>query len=134
VNTTAILEDLDRRGVKVWVEGEDLRYRGPKKALTPEVLAELKAHKTEIISALRPPERKTVASSFDKLQAGLQRSSGLSPLAYALRRALHDHAAWRGESPSGLAVALWAHELVEGKPTREEVAEALEELRGRRAA
>jgi hypothetical protein len=72
--------------------------------------------------------------NLDKLRHALQRSSGLSPLAYALRQALHDHAAWRGETPSWLAVALWAHELVEGKPTREEVAEALEELRERRAA
>jgi hypothetical protein len=49
-------------------------------------------------------------------------------------RALADNRNWLGESPSWLGVALWAHELVEEKPTREEVAEALEELRERRAA
>ena len=59
---------------------------------------------------------------------------GLSPLARALLRALGDNRNWLGESPSWLGVALWAHELVEEKPTREEVAEALEELRERRAA
>jgi hypothetical protein len=61
---------------------------------------------------------------------------GLSPLARALLRALANNREWLGESPSWLAVALWAHEppLVEGKPTRQEVAEALEELRERRAA
>jgi hypothetical protein len=59
---------------------------------------------------------------------------GLSPLARALLRALADNREWLGESPSWLAVALWAHELVEGKPTGEEVAAALEELRERRAA
>jgi hypothetical protein len=128
-----MLEDLGRRGVKVWAEGESLRYRSPKKALTPDVLAELKAHKAEILIHLRRPEQKH-APDLSTLQHALQRSSGLSPLAYALRQALREHAAWRGESPSWLAVALWAHDLVEGKPSREEVAEALEELRERRAA
>jgi hypothetical protein len=130
-----MLEDLRREGVKVWTEGASLRYRGPTRALTPDVLAELKAHKAEILIHLRRPEQEHARGMrLDKLQRALQRSSGLSPLAYALRQALREHAAWRGESPSWLGVALWAHELVDGKPTREEVAEALEELRGRRAA
>ncbi len=72
--------------------------------------------------------------SADKLQQALQRSSSLSPLAYTLRQALRDHAPWRDELPSWIAVALWAHEYTEHKPTRHEVAEALEELRGRKAA
>ena len=62
----------------------------------------------------------------------------VSPLAATLLRALRDNPAWADELPSWLAVALWAHEYTEGKPTREEVAEALGELRAakqsRRAA
>ncbi len=62
----------------------------------------------------------------------------LAPLAATLLRALRDNPAWGGELPSWLAVALWAHEYTESKPTRHEVAEALEELReakrARRAA
>lgn len=58
----------------------------------------------------------------------LQRSSGLSPLAYTLRRALWDHTVWRTENASWLAVALWAHEYTTHKPTREEVAGAIGEL------
>jgi hypothetical protein len=50
----AILEDLRRQGVRVWVEDGELRYRGPKKALTPEALAGLKAHKAEILDLLQP--------------------------------------------------------------------------------
>ena len=72
--------------------------------------------------------------SADKLQVALQRSSGLSPLAYAFRQALREHASWRDELPSWLAVALWAHEYTETKPTRHEVEEALEELRESEAA
>jgi hypothetical protein len=53
----------------------------------------------------------------------------LSPLALALQRALRDNAWWRGEYPSWLGIAMWAHGYTERKHTREEVAEALEELR-----
>ena len=50
-----LLEDLTRHGVKLWTEGGELRCRGPKKTLTPEVLAQLKEHKPEILKRLTPP-------------------------------------------------------------------------------
>jgi hypothetical protein len=79
--------------------------------------------------------RKDQAARFEDFRWRLRgEPPGLSPLARTLLRALADNRHWLGESPSWLGVALWAHELVDGKPTREEVAEALEELRGRRAA
>ncbi len=53
----------------------------------------------------------------------------LSPLAASLLQALKDHPGWAGELPSWLGVALWAHHYVDAKPTRHEVASALEELR-----
>jgi hypothetical protein len=53
----------------------------------------------------------------------------VSPLAATLLRALRENPAWADELPSWIAVALWAHEYTEYKPTWHEVAEALEELR-----
>jgi hypothetical protein len=53
----------------------------------------------------------------------------LSPLAATLLQALRDNPRWSEELPSWLAVALWAHGYTDDKPTRHEVAEALEELR-----
>ena len=53
----------------------------------------------------------------------------VSPLAATLLRALRDNPAWAEELPSWIAVALWAHQYTEAKPTRFEVAETLEELR-----
>ena len=53
----------------------------------------------------------------------------VSPLAATLLRALRDNPSWAGEFPSWLAIALWAHGYTDGKPTRVEVAWALEELR-----
>jgi TubC N-terminal docking domain len=52
-----MLEDLRREGVKVWAEDEGLRYRGPKKALTPDVLNELRARKQEVVRILREDEK-----------------------------------------------------------------------------
>ena len=57
----------------------------------------------------------------------------VSPLATTLDRALRDNPAWAGELPSWLAVAMWAHGYTDGKPTREEVSGALEELRQAKA-
>ena len=57
----------------------------------------------------------------------------VSPLAATLLRALRDNPSWAGEFPSWLAIALWAHGYTDGKPTRYEVAEALEELREAKA-
>ena len=53
----------------------------------------------------------------------------VSPLAATLLRALRDNPAWAEELPSWIAVALCAHQYTESKPTRFEVAEALDELR-----
>lgn len=56
MSAATILEDLQRQGVRVWVEDGGLRYRGPKRALTPETLAELKARKAEVIALLQPED------------------------------------------------------------------------------
>jgi hypothetical protein len=53
----------------------------------------------------------------------------VSPLATTLLRALRDNPAWTEELPSWMGIALWAHAYTDRKPTRHEVAEALEELR-----
>ncbi|AUT02008.1 non-ribosomal peptide synthetase [Nostoc sp. CENA543] len=48
-----LLSELRQRDVKLWLEGDRLRYRAAKDSLTPELLAELKAQKSEIINFLR---------------------------------------------------------------------------------
>jgi hypothetical protein len=57
----SLIEDLTRRGVKMWAEGGELRCRGSKKTLTPEVLDQLKEHKPEILARLRPAPKQTAA-------------------------------------------------------------------------
>ncbi len=50
----ALVRRLAGEGVRLSVEGGDLKCRGPKSALTPEIVARLKAHKAEVIAHLRP--------------------------------------------------------------------------------
>ena len=47
-----LLADLQRRGIEVIAEGQSLRCRGPRGALTPADLDRLKAHKTQILAEL----------------------------------------------------------------------------------
>src|SRR6185295_14794062 len=51
--TVQVLSLLRSRGVKLWVEGEKLRYSAPPGALTAELLAELKERKEELLGFLR---------------------------------------------------------------------------------
>ena len=53
MSAAMLLEKLCECRVKLWVEGEELHYRGPKKALTPEVLERLRDDKLELIAHLR---------------------------------------------------------------------------------
>lgn len=65
----------------------------------------------------------------------MSRVPAVSPLAATLLRALRANPSWADERPSWIAIALWAHGYTEHKPTRVDVAWALEELaRQRRRA
>ena len=50
--TLQFLDQLRLRGVKIWVEGERLRYNAPKGVMNDDVLNELRKRKQEIILAL----------------------------------------------------------------------------------
>ncbi|MGN9809491.1 non-ribosomal peptide synthetase [Micromonospora sp. BQ11] len=52
-----LLADLARRGVTLWADGDELRARAPKNALTAELRTAMKERKEELLAALR--ERST---------------------------------------------------------------------------
>jgi DNA polymerase-1 len=56
VTPDLFLADLQRRGVSLTVEGNNLRCRAPKAVLTPEVRAGLVEHKAAIIKILSTPK------------------------------------------------------------------------------
>ncbi|OUL34272.1 hypothetical protein BV372_14215 [Nostoc sp. T09] len=71
-----LLSELRQRDVQLWLEGERLRYRAAKDSLTPELLAELKTQKAEIIDFLR--QITTVASSPIPPIVACERNGNLS--------------------------------------------------------
>jgi amino acid adenylation domain-containing protein len=49
-----LLSYLQSKKVTLWVDGDNLRYRAPKEALTQEIKEKLRQHKAEILSFLNP--------------------------------------------------------------------------------
>lgn len=78
-----VLARFRRLGVKLWLDGEQLRYSAPKGVLTPELSAELAANKGSIVQFLRsarPHEKHTPATL-----APVARNGEL-PLSFAQQR------------------------------------------------
>jgi amino acid adenylation domain-containing protein/non-ribosomal peptide synthase protein (TIGR01720 family) len=48
-----LLEDLERRDIKLWVDGDRLRYNAPKGAMPPELVGRLREHKQALIDRLK---------------------------------------------------------------------------------
>jgi amino acid adenylation domain-containing protein len=53
MNLVEFLKDLSLQSVTLFVDGDRLRYHGPKEVLTPIILEKIKHHKTEILQLLR---------------------------------------------------------------------------------
>lgn len=56
MSLASLLHEVTHRGVHVRADGETLRYRAPKGAMTPELLEALKLHKPELLRLLRTLE------------------------------------------------------------------------------
>ncbi|MEM8721219.1 MAG: condensation domain-containing protein [Cyanobacteria bacterium P01_G01_bin.39] len=52
-NIDQLLLELSQRKIKLWLEGDRLRYKAPKDALTSELLSQVKESKADIISFLK---------------------------------------------------------------------------------
>jgi surfactin family lipopeptide synthetase A len=77
-----LLATLRERGVQIWLDGQDLRYRSPAGALTPELLLELSQQKLAIIDFLKN-NQKTMA---DQASFHLRPRSSKLPLSFAQER------------------------------------------------
>ena len=47
-----VLTEFERMNIKLWIDGEQLRYRGPSDVLTPDVLDTLKQIKKQLMQYL----------------------------------------------------------------------------------
>ena len=59
MSVSELLGVLSAQGVELWFEGDRLRFRSPKGALTPEQRAELGAKKAEVLAHLRAEAART---------------------------------------------------------------------------
>jgi hypothetical protein len=53
MSAAAILDDLHRRGVRLWIKGEKLRWRAPEGVVTAADLSALREHKAEAMAIIR---------------------------------------------------------------------------------
>ena len=80
MNLNQLIADLSLVGVKLWVDGEELRVRAPKGVLTLERRDLLKLHKAELVSRLR--SNNMSASDTDLSLVRVSREQHL-PLSFA---------------------------------------------------
>ena len=78
-----LLDDLRRRGIEVWADGDRLRYRGPKGVVTPTLRAELAAQKADILEFLFKNNATAVAIPPPLLPVS---RDGELPLSFAQQR------------------------------------------------
>jgi pimeloyl-ACP methyl ester carboxylesterase len=83
-----LLLELRRLDVKLWVEGDRLRYKAAKNALTPDLLAELRDRKAEILAFLKSA---SLAADFDAAAIPVVSRDGSLPLSIAQERLWYHH-------------------------------------------
>jgi hypothetical protein len=59
MSAKAFIEELQGKGVSIWIEGNVIKYKGPSEVLTPDILQTLKTKKQEILQAGKKPTRAT---------------------------------------------------------------------------
>ncbi|HVE82277.1 MAG TPA: sulfotransferase [Myxococcales bacterium] len=109
----ALLQELDSRGIRLKLKGEEVEFVGPKGAMTPELLRQLRAHKADLRDYLLLDPGATAAAggslSFDPDQLiaevmAEEEQRSLGPEGEALREALGAYArsVEQDARPSGL--------------------------------
>ncbi|MFC0623423.1 non-ribosomal peptide synthetase [Kribbella deserti] len=68
MTTEEFIAELQGIGVQLWEESGQLRFRGPKGAMTPEWLAALKERKAEVLAALQAVRTTVVAAPEDRFE------------------------------------------------------------------
>jgi Ser/Thr protein kinase RdoA (MazF antagonist) len=84
--TVRLLAHLWNLRVRLWAEGERLRFDAPKGALTAELRAELSERKTEILAFLRQDYLAARASAPVPTGVGQGDQGGRAPLSFAQQR------------------------------------------------
>ena len=78
--TAELLSELHKQGVKLWTDGNRLRYKGPKDVLTLELREVLRARKADILKVL------SQAQVSEQLLIQPAPRAGELPLSFAQQR------------------------------------------------
>ncbi len=87
MNTQALLKKVEQFGIRLEVRGDKLRAEAPQDVLTPELVAEFKTHKADLLDILGKPGAERIAQDHGLTFADLKQSTGLD-----WPEIQHDHA------------------------------------------
>ena len=87
-NIDRLLLELSQRKIKLWLEGDRLRYKAPKDAFTTELLSQVKEHKANIINFLKEASD-NVRSQLPSIES-IDRDGNL-PLSFGQQRLWYLH-------------------------------------------
>ncbi len=83
IDVAEFLEELSQRGISIWAEGDQLRYRAARDALTPALREELRQHKAALLAFLHSAASQPVGALPPLLPATRE---GTIPLSFAQER------------------------------------------------
>ncbi len=85
--TATLLAEAQRHGIQLYAEGATLHYRAPRGALTADLKAEVKTHKTKLLTLLEKSVAERIAQDHGLTLADLKQSTG-----FGWPEIQHDHA------------------------------------------
>jgi len=94
MSTVDLLQNLQDRGITLWSEGEELRYKAPKFALDAVIMAELREKKGELLKIMSPPLTEALKPSQATSKLGREEMESVVDVFRQLRE-------WRDEGQVG---------------------------------
>ncbi|MEW6367293.1 MAG: amino acid adenylation domain-containing protein [Acidobacteriota bacterium] len=116
-----LVSRLRDQDVRLWVDGEQLRFSAPKNALSPELRAELVEHKSEVLQLLREAEDRERESSSPLTRTSRDRRI---PLSHAQQRLWFLEQLAPGTSTYNMPCSVW----IQGELNQRTLEQALNEI------
>ena len=101
-----ILLYFDSLNIKLWVEGEQLKFRSPKGVLTPELRSQIKEQKADIIAFLQRDREWRTPHRNNRTIKPIDRDSEI-PLSFAQQRLWFLNQLFKGDSSAYNVLAVW---------------------------
>jgi len=106
MNAKTLIDNLHRRGVRLRIDGEVLRWFGPVGVMTETDLSTLRRHKAALLAALAAPD----SDAFEERAGIIEHDAGL-PRQEAETLAAQEQGHADADSLHGETVAHWAAEI-----------------------